>query len=143
MSDIQEQLLQSDVDFSVDDDDVDDLQTKRRGKKKKKKKMKKAKEMVLSPLKTIKRLCNNNNKSTISPGKLCSTSENGGVSCYLCFMQPLVSDSSPKSQTSDPNNAEFGYDFLKVFMETNDFYSSDCNVHITDTDVSSHSNNNH
>lgn len=54
----------------------------------------------------------------------------GGGGCYLCLKRPLTSDSGGESQTSDPNSPNFTYEMLRVFIEKNDFYSSECNPHL-------------
>lgn len=47
----------------------------------------------------------------------------------LCEKQPQTLDSSGESPCSDPNNKEFTYDMLRVFIENNDFYAEECNPH--------------
>lgn len=54
----------------------------------------------------------------------------GVKGCYFCFRQPLTSESSIGSPVSDPDDPNFSYDMLKVLIETNDFYSKDCNPHL-------------
>ncbi|CAN4110842.1 unnamed protein product [Withania somnifera] len=55
----------------------------------------------------------------------------GGGRCYMCCLKrPLTSDSGGESQTSDPNNPNFTYDMLRLFIEKNDFYSNECNPHL-------------
>lgn len=54
----------------------------------------------------------------------------GGGGCYLCLKRPLTSDSGGEAQTSDPNSPNFTYEMLRVFIEKNDFYSSECNPHL-------------
>ncbi|XAR52782.1 hypothetical protein NMG60_11021035, partial [Bertholletia excelsa] len=61
----------------------------------------------------------------------------GGIgSCYTCFKQTPTLDSPVESQTSDPNSAEFGFELLRALIESNDFYSKECNPHL-DTDATS------
>lgn len=62
---------------------------------------------------------------------------NTSTSC-LCFKQPPTLESSStsttlQSQPSDPNHPDFTFDMLKSLIETNDFYSKECNPHSLDT----------
>lgn len=62
---------------------------------------------------------------------------NTSTSCF-CFKQPPTLGSSStsttlQSQTSDPNHPDFTFDMLKSLIETNDFYSKECNPHSLDT----------
>ncbi|KAF9669785.1 hypothetical protein SADUNF_Sadunf13G0000500 [Salix dunnii] len=59
------------------------------------------------------------------------------TSCF-CFKQPPTFESSStsttlQSQTSDPNHPDFTFDMLKSLIETNDFYSKECNPHSLDS----------
>ncbi|KAL4202319.1 hypothetical protein AMTRI_Chr02g263120 [Amborella trichopoda] len=50
-------------------------------------------------------------------------------SCCLCF-KPHVSPESPgRSQKNKPKINEFSYEYVKSLIESNDFYSEECNVH--------------
>uniref|UniRef100_A0A6N2KLS1 Uncharacterized protein n=1 Tax=Salix viminalis TaxID=40686 RepID=A0A6N2KLS1_SALVM len=62
---------------------------------------------------------------------------NTSTSCF-CFKQPPTLESSStsttlQSQTSDPNHPDFTFDMLKSLIETNDFYSKECNPHSLDS----------
>ncbi|KAJ6344875.1 hypothetical protein OIU77_007134 [Salix suchowensis] len=59
----------------------------------------------------------------------------------FCFKQPPTLESSStsttlQSQTSDPNHPDFTFDMLKSLIETNDFYSKECNPHSLDSTTS-------
>ncbi|KAF5946810.1 hypothetical protein HYC85_017038 [Camellia sinensis] len=54
----------------------------------------------------------------------------GGGGYYCCFKQTPTLDSPVESTTSDPNSAEFTYELLRALIETNDFYSKECNTHL-------------
>jgi hypothetical protein len=105
----------------------------------------KAKQVVLHPFTKFKRqLLRRKNKrasssadtnSRISGKRFCCV--NGGKGCYFCFKQPQTFESNSGSRTTDPNDPNFTYDMLKVFIENNDFYSKECNPHL-DFDLSSH-----
>lgn len=64
---------------------------------------------------------------------LSSSGKKVGVGNFnLCFMRPRTLDSHDESATAEPkneDNEEFTYEFLKVLIETNDFYSKECNTH--------------
>lgn len=62
---------------------------------------------------------------------------NTSTSCF-CFKQPPTLEPSStsttlQSQPSDPNHPDFTFDMLKSLIETNDFYSKECNPHSLDT----------
>ncbi|CAL0313625.1 unnamed protein product [Lupinus luteus] len=51
--------------------------------------------------------------------------------CKFCFLRPKVLESfDGSSTTSDPNNPNFTHAMLRVLIESNDFYSKDCNPHL-------------
>ncbi|KAM1038516.1 hypothetical protein FF1_033196 [Malus domestica] len=54
----------------------------------------------------------------------------GNKSCYFCFTQPPTLDSPMGSQTSDPEHPNFTFGMLRAFVESNEFYSKDCNPHL-------------
>ncbi|KAM0991815.1 hypothetical protein ACFX2I_010131 [Malus domestica] len=61
----------------------------------------------------------------------------GNKGCYFCFTQSPTLDSPRGSQTSDPEHPNFTFGMLRAFVESNGFYSKDCNPHL-DIDVSSY-----
>ena len=59
----------------------------------------------------------------------------GGVSgrsgCRFCFSRPKVLESLyEESPTSDPNDPNFTHAMLTTLLDTNDFYSKECNPHL-------------
>ncbi|KAJ6762463.1 UBIQUITIN CARBOXYL-TERMINAL HYDROLASE-LIKE PROTEIN [Salix purpurea] len=59
----------------------------------------------------------------------------------MVLQQPPTLESSStsttlQSQTSDPNHPDFTFDMLKSLIETNDFYSKECNPHSLDSTTS-------
>ncbi|EPS63264.1 hypothetical protein M569_11525 [Genlisea aurea] len=50
---------------------------------------------------------------------------------WCCWNQrrPEVDSDGASSTSGDPNNSGFSLDALKRVIETNDFYSGDCNPH--------------
>ena len=93
----------------------------------------KAKNLVLHPLTRAKRKLSR--KTHIKGAAAPNVSSSSGKGCCFCFTKPLTGESSIKSQTSDPNDPNFTYDMLKVFIEKNDFSSKECNPHL-DSQVS-------
>ncbi|XP_068318441.1 uncharacterized protein [Pyrus communis] len=59
----------------------------------------------------------------------------GNKGCYFCFTKPPTLDSPMGSPTSDPEHPNFTFGMLRAFVESNEFYSKDCNPHL-DIDVS-------
>ncbi|WCJ26802.1 hypothetical protein M5689_008592 [Euphorbia peplus] len=73
------------------------------------------------------------------PTESCGGDANGGISgkskifgvdICCCFKQPSTLESSVESVTSDPNDSKFTFEMLRGFIETNDFYSKECNLHL-------------
>ncbi|KAJ9186079.1 hypothetical protein P3X46_005621 [Hevea brasiliensis] len=118
-----------------------------RKKKKKKKKQRsgygccngdfvKAKKVVLLQFTKAKKYLKHRRTKSIkrpSSSENASTATNIGkrvvVGCCFCLKQPSTLESPAESQTSDPNDPNFTFDKLRTLIETNDFYSKECNHH--------------
>lgn len=96
----------------------------------------KVKRLVLFPfLKSKKK-----KKQTKTTSKLSSLSSSGkrvgsGAGAGFCIggfccTRPRTLESPPDSKSSDPNDATFTYDRIKDLIETNRFYSKECNTHL-------------
>lgn len=78
------------------------------------------------------RHCNSNSNSISSLpgcfGKRISGGDGGG-GCFRCLKKGSSRGSPAESPTSDPNSDEFTQEMLRALIETNDFYSKECNCH--------------
>ncbi|XAR56043.1 hypothetical protein NMG60_11036332 [Bertholletia excelsa] len=132
------------VDLGGDGDDDQGCDSKEKGHGCWKNCRKAKKVAIFGFRKVDKQLRRKNKKASLSPPPYSSTGcfsrrVGGGRrdTCYTCFKQtPTLDSSVESSQTSDPNSAEFGFEKLRALMETNDFYSKECNPHL-DTDGTS------
>ncbi|KAJ4840451.1 hypothetical protein Tsubulata_023021 [Turnera subulata] len=110
----------------------------------------KAKQVVLFPFTKSKQKIptkpsNDINNNAASPSGCCGFSGKkknkkkrrvvvpGSCFCFSGRAPPSSLGSPAESTTSDPNDPHFTFDMLKALIETNDFYSRECNTHLLDT----------
>lgn len=100
----------------------------------------KAKQVILRPFTMAKKQILRNTRSATAnagtSGKMFGGVGRRGKGCFFCFTQPPTLESPAQSHASDPNDQNFSYEMLKAFIESNDFYSKDCNPHL-DFDLTS------
>lgn len=104
----------------------------------------KAKRVAFFPFRKAKKSflrASNGGKSSSSPSAIARSSGkmvggDGSVKgCYFCFSKSKTLESPPESETSDPNDPNFTYEMLRALLESNDFYSKECNPHIDISDT--------
>ncbi|XP_022719098.1 uncharacterized protein LOC111277140 isoform X2 [Durio zibethinus] len=95
--------------------------------------MAKVKQVVLFPFAKFNK---KKKKKTKTSAKMPSFSSSGkrvgsggGFCSGFCCTQPRTLESPADSKTSDPNDPTFTYEMLKALIESNHFYSEDCNPH--------------
>ncbi|ONK62994.1 uncharacterized protein A4U43_C07F10290 [Asparagus officinalis] len=138
MSDRRESIQETED--TDDDDQIQQEQQQQQQPKKKKKKEEKesrngferklsgVKNLVMRPLIKFEKVCTR--KKRRPPPAPFPYSEDFGKGCHphLCFVQPRVDDSPPLRPNPDRKTSSY-HDFLRNFIESNDFYSPECNVH--------------
>ncbi|KAL1211784.1 hypothetical protein V5N11_023774 [Cardamine amara subsp. amara] len=124
------------VEASVDEEEEDDEQNKRDNdnnkKKKKKKEAKGNRLLIFSFLKSKKRIVSKITRKPLSLNMSSSTSASSGFWKYVCFCgieSPNTLEWS-SSCNSDPKDENFTIEMLRVLVQTNDFFSKDCNPHL-------------
>ncbi|PIA65600.1 hypothetical protein AQUCO_00100831v1 [Aquilegia coerulea] len=95
-------------------------------------KLRKVKKVVVSPFRKIQK---KNTFSSSSSSQPVVVGKNSCFLSYLCFKPSHTLDSTVSSPISDPNNPKFSSDLLRVMIESNDFYSKECNTHIDISDT--------
>ncbi|CAH8337332.1 unnamed protein product [Eruca vesicaria subsp. sativa] len=116
--------------------DNDHKTTTRRRKKKKEKEEDENQSVIPSISKPRKRFIDKFRKKPKSPKRSSSSSSSrsGGSHKGGCFSlrrrrRTEEEEGSPSSPVSDPNDECFTHEMLRVMLETNDFFSNDCNPH--------------
>lgn len=126
---------------SVDEEEEDNEQNKRdngnKTKKKKKKEAKgnrfsipfvsKAKKRLVSKIRSKPLSLNMSSSSSLPPA-----SASSGFWKKVCFCGIEASDALEWScsSTSDPKDENFTPEMFRVLLQTNDFFSNDCNPHL-------------
>ncbi|KAF8015443.1 hypothetical protein BT93_H1068 [Corymbia citriodora subsp. variegata] len=54
-----------------------------------------------------------------------------GKGCVFCFSRPKTVGSPAESLVSDPDDPAFTHEMLRELLERNDFYSGECNPHLS------------